>query len=105
MEVFMKFNTIEQLLEYTKNIKGKTFKDYDKENKLSKGLTDKGNLGKIIETGFYVYPNKNRAEADFSNLSVELNVEENIKNKNGTISAKERLVLGKINYNEIVNEE
>lgn len=101
----MKFNTIKQLLEYTENIKGKTFKDFDKENKLSKGLTDKGNLGKIIETGFYCYPNNNRAEADFSNLGIELKVAGYIKNKNGTISAKERLVLGKINYNEIINEE
>lgn len=101
----MKFNTIDELLNYTKNIVGKSFKDFDSEGKLNSGLTDKGILGKIIETGFYHYENNNVAEADFNNLGVELKVTGYVKNKNGTISAKERLVLSKINYNEIINEE
>lgn len=101
----MKFNSIDELLEYTKQIKGRKFKEFDSENKLITNPKDKGNLGKIIETGFYGYPNNNRAEADFDNLGVELKVAGYKRNKNGTISAKERLVLSKINYNEIVNEE
>ncbi len=101
----MKFKTIDELLDYTKSIKGKKFSDFDKENKLSEKVADKGILGKIIETGFYNYSNNNKAEADFANLGVELKVSGYIKNKNGTISAKERLVLGMINYNSIINEE
>lgn len=101
----MKFETIDELLQYTKQIKGKKFKDFDKEGKLDDISRDKGILGKIIETGFYNYPNNNKAEADFNNLGVELKVSGFIKNKNGTISAKERLVLGKIDYNQIINEE
>lgn len=101
----MKFETIEELLKYTENIKGKTFKEFDFEHKLDNGLKDKGNLGKVIETGFYKYPNNNKAEADFADLGVELKVSGYIRNKNGTVSAKERLVLGKIDYNAIVNEE
>ena len=101
----MKFDSIEELLEYTKQIRGKTFKEFDVNNILSPDSKDKGTLGKIIETGFYKYPNNNKAEADFADLGVELKVSGYIKNKNGTISAKERLVLGKIDYNSIVNEE
>lgn len=101
----MNFKTIDELLEYTKQIRGKTFKDFDINNVLSKNIKDKGILGKIIETGFYKYPNNNKAEADFADLGVELKVSGYIKNKNGTISAKERLVLGKIDYNQIVHEE
>ncbi len=101
----MNFKTIDELLEYTKQIRGKTFKDFDINNTLTTNSKDKGNLGKIIETGFYKYPNNNKAEADFANLGVELKVSGYIKNKNGTISAKERLVLGKIDYNSIVHEE
>ena len=101
----MIFNTIDELLDFTKDIKGKTFKDFDTDNALALGLTDKGILGKIIETGFYGYSNNNKAEADFNNLGVELKVSGYVKNKNKTVSAKERLVLSKINYNNIVGEE
>jgi DNA mismatch repair protein len=101
----MIFNTIDSLLEFTKNIKGKTFKDFDKNNDLENGLRDKGILGKIVETGFYGYPNNNKAEADFNELGIELKVSGYIKNKNNTVSAKERLVLSKIDFNNIVNEE
>ena len=101
----MNFNTIDELLEYTKQIRGKTFKEFDINHILTSDSKDKGNLGKVIETGFYKYPNNNKAEADFANLGVELKVSGYVKNKNGTISAKERLVLGKIDYNNIVHEE
>lgn len=101
----MNFNTIDELLEYTKQIRGKTFKEFDTNHILTSDSKDKGNLGKVIETGFYKYPNNNKAEADFANLGVELKVSGYVKNKNGTISAKERLVLGKIDYNNIVKEE
>lgn len=101
----MNFNTIDELLEYTKQIRGKTFKEFDVNHILTSDSKDKGNLGKVIETGFYKYPNNNKAEADFANLGVELKVSGYVKNKNETISAKERLVLGKIDYNNIVHEE
>lgn len=101
----MNFNTIDELLEYTKQIRGKTFKEFDVNHILTSDSKDKGNLGKVIETGFYKYPNNNKAEADFANLGVELKVSGYVKNKNGTISAKERLVLGRIDYNNIVHEE
>ena len=70
----MNFKNIEELLDYTKNIKGKTFKDFDINKVLGNGGKDKGILGKIIETGFYKYPNNNKAEADFADLGVELKV-------------------------------
>ncbi len=101
----MNFDSIDELLEYTKQIRGKTFKEFDVNNILDSSSRDKGNLGKVIETGFYKYPNNNRPEAHFANLGVELKVTGYVKNKNGTISAKERLVLSKIDYNNIVNEE
>src|SRR5690606_29429615 len=42
----MKFSTLEELLEFTENIKGKTFRELDKLNLLGKGTKDKGVLGK-----------------------------------------------------------
>ncbi len=101
-----KFNSIDELLKFTEKIKGKTFKDFDKHGKLKKNLKgNKGILGQIIEEGFYGYPPNNSAKADFDNLGVELKVTGFVTNKNGTLSAKERLVLSKINFNSIINED
>ena len=102
----MKFKTEQELLEYTANIKGKTFKEIDSEN-LLEGTSlnrQKGLLGHVIETGFYKYPINNDSKADFEELDIELKVTGYVKNKDGSLRAKERLVLSKINFNEIINE-
>ena len=104
----MKFNSIDELLDYTKDIVGKTFYEIDNENLIGnkKNLKKyKGLLGHVVETGFYGYPINNDSKADFDEIGVELKLAGYKKNKNGKISAKERVVLSKINYNEIVNEE
>ncbi len=102
----MKFNTKEELLEYTSNIKGKTFKEIDSENLLEHETLNrqKGLLGHVVETGFYKYPRNSDSKADFEELDIELKVTGYVKNKNGTLRAKERLVLSKIDFNTIVNE-
>lgn len=102
----MKFNSKEELLEYTKNIRGKTFKEIDSEHLLdeSKSSKNKGVLGQIVESGFYKYPLNNNSAADFEELGIELKVSGYIENKNGSLRAKERMVLSKIDYNEIINE-
>lgn len=100
----MNFSTEDELLKYTKQIIGKTFRELDIGNQIEVHENDKGILGKIIETGFYHYPNNTAAVADFEKLGIELKVSGYVRNKSGTISAKERLVLGMINYNDIINE-
>lgn len=102
----MKFRTEQELLEYTSKIKGKTFKEIDSENLLANASLNrqKGLLGHVVETGFYKYPRNSDSRADFEELDIELKVTGYVKNKNGSLRAKERLVLSKINYNEIINE-
>ena len=76
------FNSITELLNYTEKIKGKKFKEFDKDNILNvMSLRDKGILGKLIETEFYKYPNNSNAKADFDNLGVELKVTAFKRNK------------------------
>ncbi len=76
------FQSISELLNYTENIKGKRFKEFDKDNALNvTSLRDKGLLGKLIETEFYKYPNNSNAKADFDNLGVELKVTAFKRNK------------------------
>ena len=75
-----KFQSISELLNYTEDIKGKKFKEFDKDNMLNvTSLRDKGLLGKLIETEFYKYPNNSNAKAD--NLGVELKVTAFKRNK------------------------
>ncbi len=102
----MKFKSEEELLKYTSKIKGKTFKEIDSKHLLdNSSLTRaKGLLGHVVESGFYDYPINSDSKADFEELDIELKVTGYVKNKNGSLRAKERLVLSKINYNEIVNE-
>lgn len=102
----MKFKTEKELLEFTSDIVGKTFKDIDSENLLeNESLTrQKGLLGHVVETGFYKYPRNSDSRADFEELDIELKVTGYVKNKNGSLRAKERLVLSKIDYNKIINE-
>ena len=102
----MKFRNETELLNYTETIKGKTFKEIDSKKLLENNSMKrrKGLPGQIVETGFYQYPLNNKSEADFNELGIELKVTGFIRNKNNTLRAKERLVLSKINYHDIVNE-
>lgn len=100
----MIFQSIEELLEKTKEIVGKTFGEIDKQGLLQKKTNDKGILGKVVETGFYGYPLNNLAQADFENIGVELKVSGFKTLKKGGWSAKERISLSQINYNSIIHE-
>ena len=104
----MKFNTIEELLNYTENIKGKTFKEIDSKNLLESTTNLKGNkgiLGHVVESGFYDYPINSNPQADFDEIGVELKVTGYVKSKTGKLRAKERVSLSKIDYFNIINEE
>jgi DNA mismatch repair protein MutH len=100
---YLKFRSVDELITYTKGIVGKRFGELDKYNLLEK-KGDKGVLGKIVETGFYGYPLNNDAKADFDNLCIELKVAGFKEKRDKTLVAKERLVLSKIDYMEIIHE-
>ena len=91
---------------YAQKLRGKTFqqvldddKSDDKEN-----ANNRGDLGQLIERHHFHYACNNDSNPDFAEAGVELKVTPFKKNKNDTYSAKERLVLTKINYHEIVHE-
>lgn len=74
-------------------------------SKVSAVKRNKGNLGQIIEERFFHYKCNNDARPDFNEAGVELKVTPYKINKNGSISAKERLILTMIDYYQVVNEE
>lgn len=83
----------------------KTYDDF--QNKTVSDIKDKeismkskGQYGNYIEKYFYGYQPNSDSTADFDKIGVELKVTPFKVNKNGSISAKERLVLTILNYME-----
>ncbi|SLK35486.1 Type-2 restriction enzyme Sau3AI [Mycobacteroides abscessus subsp. abscessus] len=97
----MLYKTESELLSKAKEAEGKTFGQIDIYNRLS-NRKSKGSLGQVIEESFFGYKINSDARPDFEELGVELKVTPFKKNKNGSLSAKERLVLNIINYMEEV---
>lgn len=104
---------------YAKNLIGKTFADVCKQDDITKAMVArettnyevkhenkkrKGGLGELIEERFFHYQANNDARPDFDKAGVELKVTPYKKNKNGTLAAKERLILTMIDYFSVVNE-
>ncbi len=83
----------------------KTYRDFQ-EGTISEiidkeiSMKSKGQYGNYIEKYFYGYQPNSDSAADFDKVGVELKVTPFKVNKNGTISAKERLVLTILNYME-----
>lgn len=75
--------------------------EYDKED----GKFNKAFFGHLFETNVYGYDINSNSAPDFLDAGVELKVTPYKKNKDNTLSAKERLVLNIINYmDEYKNE-
>lgn len=72
---------------------------------VSEEKRNKGNLGQIIEEKFFHYKCNNDSRADFYEAGVELKVTPYRINQNGSLSAKERLILTMIDYFQVVNEK
>lgn len=70
--------------------------DYDKKQE----TTNKAFFGHLLETNLYGYDINSASAPDFLDAGIELKVTPYKKNKDNTLSAKERLVLNIINYME-----
>lgn len=74
-------------------------------SEVSETKRNKGNLGQIIEERFFHYACNSDSRPDFPEAGVELKVTPYKENKNGTISAKERLILTMIDYCKVIDEK
>ncbi|QVK18432.1 restriction endonuclease [Mycoplasmatota bacterium] len=95
-------NDIQSIFSYAKSLEGKKFKDVGSNPVLFNNT--KGGLGQFIEEEYFGYKVNSRSEADFFEAGLELKVTPYKTNKNGTKSAKERLVLNIINYMDEVEK-
>lgn len=91
--------TKEQVQNIAKSLVGKTFGELNNYQTKAE-LFNKGSFGHILEEDVFHYGINSTSAPDFENLGIELKVTPYKINKNGTLSAKERLVLNIINYME-----
>lgn len=104
---------------YAQKLIGLTFSDVCKQDNIPKVMVvretanyevehenkkRKGGLGELIEERFFHYRTNNDARPDFDKAGVELKVTPYKQNKNGTLVAKERLILTMIDYFSVVEE-
>jgi len=101
--------TEEEIKAIAKSAIGKSFSELininnennsEKVTNTDKNQSDKGFFGHTLETDVYGYEINSKSEPDFLEAGIELKVTPYKKNKNNTLSAKERLVLNTINYME-----
>ena len=104
---------------YAKKLIGKTFSDICNEdsNPLSvvrdeedyetdyENKKRKGGLGQLVEERYFHYKANNDARPDFDKAGVELKVTPYKINVNGSLAAKERLIINMIDYFSVVNEK
>lgn len=105
---------------YAQKLIGKTFEDVCREDDIKRGMVvqeedsyvashenkkRKGGLGEIIEERFFHYRCNNDSRPDFDKAGVELKVTPYKINKNGSMVAKERLIITMIDYFAVVEEK
>ncbi len=95
----------ESIYNYALNLINKTFRDIIKNENMLKedeeyygSYNGKGKLGNLVEEKYFFYKPNNKSEADFPEAGLELKITPIIKNNKGQLRAKERLVLGMIDY-------
>jgi DNA mismatch repair protein MutH len=92
------------IIEYAKRLKGKSLREMCDIKILKHEYTGKGNFGQVLEKFYFGYEPNSKAEADFSQIGMELKSSPLKQLKNNEYRSKERLVLNIINYLNVVNQ-
>lgn len=92
--------TKEEIEKISEEVVGKTFGELGDFKYNLDDFNYKGGMGVLMEENVFQYEANSDANPDFYEAKIELKVTPVKRNKNGTYSAKERLVLNIINYME-----
>ena len=105
MELPYNPNDKHSIIEYAKNLKGKTLREVCANNVLNHHFSGKGNYGQILEKYYFLYEPNSESEPDFAIAGLELKSTPLKLLQNSEYRSKERLVLNIINYIEVVNQD
>lgn len=92
------------VIEYAKKLKGKSLRQICDPKILEHSYSGKGNFGQVLEKFYFGYEPNSTAEADFTQIGMELKSSPLKQLKNNEYRSKERLVLNIINYLNVVNQ-
>ena len=94
----------ESILEFARRLSGKTLAQVVDISDVSENLSNKGDLGSMVEKFYFGIQPNSSSKQDFSDAGVELKTTGVKRMPDGGYQAKERLVLTMINYMELVGE-
>lgn len=92
------------IIEYAKKLKGKSLRQICDPKVIQHSYSGKGNFGQVLEKFYFGYNPNSLAEADFSQIGMELKSSPLKQLKNNEYRSKERLVLNIINYFNVVDQ-
>lgn len=92
------------VIEYAKKLNGKSLRQVCDPKVIEHSYSGKGNFGQVLEKFYFDYEPNSNAEADFSQIGMELKSSPLKQLKNNEYRSKERLVLNIINYVNVVNQ-
>ena len=95
----------QSIYHYAVDLRGSTFHEKTDANEISDIRRNKGSFGSAVETRYLMLDLNSKSEADFEEAGLELKTTPLKRNKDGRLAAKERLVLGMIDYMQVVHEE
>lgn len=96
----------ESLLEFARGLSGKTLAEVVDMQQITENVSNKGDLGNMVEKYYYQYqPDNTNHLPDFPEAGVELKTTGVLQRSDGSYKAKERLVLTMINYVNLVEEK
>jgi len=96
--------SVESILKFAQLLTGKTLNEVVTLPNSVANSSNKGNLGGLVEAHFFELPPSTRG-IDFPEAALELKTTGVLKKSDGSVRAKERLVLTMINYLKLVEEE
>lgn len=93
-----KYLSFEELWNQAQTGVGIPFEKLDKTGRIFSAENNKGLIGNVVQEALFEIAANSRPEPDVANLGIELKTTPFKRNKDGTISAKERLVCNMIDY-------
>lgn len=96
--------SLESILSYAKQLEGSTLRQACHLSGVDDPHARRGSFGNAVEEYYFHYHINSDAEPDFKEVDTELKTTPLKLKKNGTYSAKERLVISMINYMSVVDE-
>ncbi len=96
----------QSLLDFAHGLSGKTLAEAVDLSHIIENISNKGDLGNMVEKYYYHYrPDNTTHLPDFPEAGVELKTTGVLKRSDGSYRAKERLVLTMINYLQLADEQ